>query len=79
MVHSQACSRQIYVYTTSDMAFDATAVDQLIDTRRAMGLNITVHRFNDSNHCRLDKDHPEECGKAIDDALAAAIQRDTTD
>jgi len=75
MVNSQACNFQIYMYTTTDMASDANAVDQLVETRRSMGIDCTAYRYNDSNHCRLDKDHPEEYGKAIDDALAAAVQR----
>lgn len=76
MENSRACSHQIFVYTSADMLSDAAAVDRLIDVRRqSHGVTCSVRRYDDSGHCRLDKDHPEDYGRAIDDALAAACER----
>jgi hypothetical protein len=77
MQESRVCHHQIFIYTTTDMLSDAAAVDRLIATRQEMGIDCKVYRYSDSDHCRLDKDHPEEYGQAIDEALEAAILRCT--
>lgn len=76
MTRSTSCLHHVYVYTTADVASDATAVDRLVEKRREANLGTTVqHRYQDSNHCRIDKDHPEEYQHMIDQALEAAIAR----
>jgi Eukaryotic protein of unknown function (DUF829) len=82
MIHSSTCMHQIYMYTTCDMASDAAAVDRLVQQRRKVHgesvFDCTVYRFEDSDHCRLLQDHPEEYEKAVDDALQAAIERSSS-
>jgi hypothetical protein len=64
------------VYTTTDLASDAAAVDRLVENRREQNIGTTLqYRYNDSNHCRIDLDHPEEYQQMIDQALDAACQR----
>ena len=76
MTQSTTCLNHIYVYTTTDLLSDAAAVDRLVATRQLANVGTTVqYRYNDSNHCQLDKDHPEEYQKMIDDALHAACAR----
>jgi hypothetical protein len=75
MIRSTVCSNQIFMYTTTDLLSDASAVDRFINERRRQGVNCTVYRYDDSDHCQLDNDHPIEYGKAIDDALANILQR----
>ncbi|KAL7581265.1 hypothetical protein ACA910_006036 [Epithemia clementina (nom. ined.)] len=76
MLHSQVCLHNIYAYTTMDLATDAFKLEQLIEHRRTtLGADCKTYRFEDSNHCRLARDHPDEYNKAIDEALEAAVQR----
>lgn len=80
MKTSRACPYAIYVYSTRDLLSDASAVDRLIQYRRQQSggkIRCDVHRYDDSNHCRIDKDHPKEYGQMIDKALEAAVQRAT--
>eukprot|EP00977_Amphora_coffeiformis_P023566 scaffold13609_cov151-Amphora_coffeaeformis.AAC.5 len=78
MTQSQTCLHHIYVYTTADIASDAAAVDRLVEQRRESNIGTTMqYRYEDSNHVRIDQDHPEEYQRMIDDALAAAVERAT--
>ena len=78
MLNSQVCLHNIYTYTTMDLATDAFKLEQLIDYRRTkFGADCRIYRFEDSNHCRLARDHPDEYTAVIDEALEAAIQRST--
>lgn len=72
---SRVCLNQIFVYTTTDMASDASAVDRLIERRlqNQVGSTCQVHRFEDSNHCQLDVDHPEEYQAIIDKGLRSIV------
>lgn len=74
MEQSSYCKHQIYFYTTADMLTDATRIDELIEKRR-QGTEIIVRRYDDSNHCRLYKDHPDDYNQALDDCLEAAMGR----
>lgn len=76
MRQSRLCLNNVYIYTTTDLLTDAFALEELIEHRRIeLQANCRTMKFDDSNHCRLDKDHPEDYNKIMDDALAAAIQR----
>lgn len=79
MTQSSPCPHHVYVYTTEDLASDAAAVDRLVADRQAKasdrGTSTTVYRYDDSNHCRIDHDHPEEYQRMIDEALEAALAR----
>ena len=79
MTQSTACPHHVYVYTTADLASDAAAVDRLVADRQATasdnGMTTTVYRYDDSNHCRIDHDHPEDYQRMIDVALEAALAR----
>ena len=76
VTESTTCLHHVYVYTTTDLASDAAAVDRLVAHRRQHNLGTTVqYRYQDSNHCRIDKDHPQDYQRMIDDALEAACQR----
>ena len=70
-----SCSHQVYVYTTADMLSDAAAVDRLVTQQRDKGTTVTVLRYDDSDHCRLDRDHPEAYQSMIDEAVQGAIDR----
>lgn len=80
MLHSTVnTNHQIFMYTTTDMLTDAAAIDRFVQIRRHQyGVNCTVYRYNDSNHCQFYKDHPTEYQKAIDDALASVIVNHTS-
>jgi hypothetical protein len=80
MSSSRACRHQTYLYSTRDTASDAKAVDHLIETRKRgiPDLNVRVYQWNDSGHCRLHKDHPDEYQQAIDEALEGAVVRGQT-
>jgi len=69
------CNHLIYTYTTADVLTDAARIDDLIIQQRQKGKAVSVHRFEDSNHVRIDRDHPEEYHQAIDAALEGAIER----
>jgi Eukaryotic protein of unknown function (DUF829) len=79
MEQSRVCDHQVYIYTTTDLASDAAAVDRLIQVRRHslndFGLLVQAHRYHDSQHCRLDVDHPTEYQQVINDALQGSIHR----
>jgi hypothetical protein len=78
MEQSKLCWHQIYLYTTTDVASDATALDRLIEYRRSQffpQIKLSVHRWEDSAHCRLHTDHPAEYQLVIEQALDAAIER----
>ena len=76
MQNSRLCLHNIYAYTTTDLATDAFQLEQLIEYRRTkVGAVCKSYRFEDSNHCRLHRDHPNEYSRAIDEALDAAISR----
>jgi Eukaryotic protein of unknown function (DUF829) len=77
LLHSTVCSNQIFMYTTADLLTDAAAVDRFINIRRSQGVQCTIHRYDDSDHCRLDIDHPVEYRQVIDDALTTVLQRNT--
>ena len=70
---------QIYLYTAADVASDAAALDRLIASRQCNipQLDVRIVLWEDSGHCRLHKDHPEEYQEAIDQALDAAVTRAT--
>jgi Eukaryotic protein of unknown function (DUF829) len=75
MIHSTICTNhQIFMYSTTDLLTDAAAMDRFIETRRQQyGVNCTVYRYNDSNHCQFHIDHPNEYQQAIDDALDSVM------
>jgi hypothetical protein len=76
VTESQTCLHHVYVYTTTDLASDAAAVDRLVENRRAQNIGTTLqYRYNDSQHCRLDIDHPEDYQQMIDQVLDTACQR----
>jgi Eukaryotic protein of unknown function (DUF829) len=77
MQQSDVCSYQFFVYTTTDLLSDAASTDRFISNRRAQNVECTVYRYDDSDHCRLNRDHPEAYGRAIDKALMDAIRRST--
>ena len=53
---------------------DASRLDELVADYQADATKmVTVHRYEDSGHCRLDKDHAEEYAAAIDKALEAVL------
>jgi len=67
---------QIYFYTTADMMTDASRIDDLISSRRQeYGTDIVAQRYDDSGHCALYRDHPEDYNRVLDESLAAAINR----
>ena len=58
------------------MLSDAAAVERLVEHRKSVA-NVVTRRFDDSNHCRMHVDHPQEYGAIIDEALeqvAAVVQ-----
>jgi Eukaryotic protein of unknown function (DUF829) len=77
MLHSPLGQHQIFVYTTTDLLSDAHAVQQLIEYRKSVLKihDIQVFPFNDSGHCQLHIDHPEQYDQIIHDAIDAAVQR----
>ena len=77
MANSRLCLHQVYLYTTTDTASDAAAVDRLIQHRQQHipELQTTVHRWEDSGHCRLHRDHAEQYQAIIEGALTAAVER----
>jgi Eukaryotic protein of unknown function (DUF829) len=73
---SSFCNHQIYFYTTADMLTDATRIDELIEKRRQeLGVNVVSRRYDDSSHCALYKDHPDEYKQVLEESLEGAIQR----
>ena len=66
---NKLCNKEIFMYTTADLASDASKVDELIRERQNQGSDVKIYRYEDSGHCKLDKDHPEEYGEALDEAL----------
>jgi Eukaryotic protein of unknown function (DUF829) len=77
MLQSNVCLHQIFIYTTTDLLSDAASMDRFINNRRAQNVECTVYRYDDSDHCRLNRDHPEAYGRAIDTALSDSIRRST--
>lgn len=76
MEQSKTCMHQVYMYSKCDLLSDAAAVDRLVEYRRSViGSNCIVHAYDDSNHCRLHVDHPDEYAKAIEDALRSMHER----
>jgi len=69
------CDHLIYAYTTADIVTDVTRIDELIIHQKQKGKNVSVYRYEDSNHVRIHRDHPEEYNTAIDIALQGAIDR----
>jgi len=76
-ITSHTCHHSIYLYTAADMVSDASAVDWLISKRQTMipSFKVQIHRWNDSGHCRLHRDHAEQYQTIIDQALQDALQR----
>jgi len=74
---STVCPHAIYVYSSCDLLSDAFWTRQLLQKRREEfpQIQIAEHRFEDSDHCRMHRDHPDEYFGIIDGALAAATQR----
>jgi hypothetical protein len=78
MLEATATDHQIYWYTTADMLSDASRIDDLIEHRKGLGDgDITVFRYDDSNHCRLLNDHEDVYHESIERALTAACERGT--
>ena len=78
-MESRHCLYQVYVYSTCDMLSDAAAVDRLIAHRQqefsATEASIVIHRYEDSSHCRLHVDHPQDYVAMLDQAIQEATQR----
>ena len=65
-----------HFHDETDMLTDATRIDELIEKRRQEhSTNIVTRRYDDSNHCAMYKDHPDEYNQVADESLAAAIDR----
>lgn len=77
MESSSYSKHQISFYTTADMLTDPTRIDELIEKQRQVhNTNIAVCRYDDSNHCAMYKDHPNDYNRVVYESLAAAIEEE---
>ena len=76
VLFSELCSRQAFIYSSSDKITDASKVDELIKERSARGFDITYSKFNDSNHVMHFRKHPDEYKAMVTNVLDKVFQKD---
>ena len=60
MLESDLCQRQAFIYSTIDVMTDSEKLDEFIEARKKQGIDVTVLKFDDSNHVLHMKKHPKE-------------------
>lgn len=58
-------TKQLYIYTPKDRLCDSVKLEQLIATRRSLGVDVTAVRFEDSDHVVHLRKHPIDYSKAL--------------
>jgi len=76
VLFSELCSRQAFIYSSSDKITDASKVDELIKERSARGFDITYSKFSDSNHVMHFRKHPDEYKAMVANVLDKVFQKD---
>ena len=65
MIESELCQRQAFVYSTIDKLTDSKKLDEFIEIRQKRGIDVTVLKFDDSDHVMHMRKHPEEYREKI--------------
>ena len=73
MLESDLCQRQAFVYSSIDKLTDAKKLGGFIEARRKHGIDVTVLKFDDSDHVLHMKKHPEEYKEKIVDRVMNAV------
>jgi hypothetical protein len=63
---STACMRQAYVYSTADTITPHLPIEEMIEARRKLGVDVTTLLFDDSPHVQHLRFHPAEYGQLMD-------------
>lgn len=71
-MRSPSCRDLVYLYSTDDKVTDASRIDELVEEQRASGKKVTVLRSDTAAHCQLQRVHPQEYARAIDELLDRA-------
>ena len=59
MMASELCQRQAFVYSSSDTITDPLKIDELIEVRKKRGVDVSVHKFENSSHVAHFKKYPD--------------------
>lgn len=73
MIESNLCQRQVFVYSSVDKITHVKKLEEFIEARRKHGIDITVLKFDDSDHVLHMKTHPEEYKEKILDYCLDAV------
>ena len=76
MLESDLCRRQVFVYSSVDKITVAEKLTDFIEARRKQGIDITVLKFDDSDHVLHMKKYPEEYKEKILDYVLDAVTND---
>ena len=64
------CQRQVVVYSTIDKLTGPKKVEEFTDERNGRGIDVTVVKFDDTDHVLHKKDNPTEYQEGVDYVLA---------
>jgi hypothetical protein len=82
MISSELCSRQAFIYSSCDKVTDAAKVEELIEKRRARGVDITVTKFDQSQHVMHLRHYPNEyqeiVEKVLEQVMAMSVLSDSS-
>ena len=73
MLESDLCQRQVVVYSTIDKLTDPKKVEEFIVGRNERGIDVTVVKFDDTDHVLHMKDHPIEYQEGVVDYVLAGL------
>lgn len=73
MLESDLCQRQVVVYSTIDKLTDPKKVEEFIVERNERGIDVTVVKFDDTDHVLHMKDHPIEYQEGVVDYVLAGL------
>lgn len=78
VTHSDICRRQLYLYSERDKLTDYKMVENLIEERKKMGIEILAHKFEDSEHVLHFRGYPEEykalIAKVVDSVATVMVR-----
>lgn len=71
LTKTDLATRQVYIYSPADELCDYIKLEELIQVRREMGVQVMVHRFLHSGHVQHLRMYPEDYMRLMDKILAS--------
>jgi len=73
MLESDVCQRQAFIYSSVDKLANGDKIDEFVEARKKKGIDVTVLKFDDSEHCMHMKAHPTEYKEKIVDHVLETV------